>query len=57
MRTVVGMGDGQAGPEDQYTRCLPAGDAMDCQLGLTLTHVEIWRRIVSNKEASAWVFE
>eukprot|EP00884_Botryococcus_braunii_P010278 jgi/Botrbrau1/19251/Bobra.0073s0004.1 len=46
-----------AGPEDQYTRCLPAGEAMDCQLGLTLTHVEIWRRIVTKQEAAAWVFE
>lgn len=47
----------QVGDLDMYSECLPAGSAVDCQAGLTLSHMAAWRALAASGEPAAWVFE
>ena len=51
------MRHGQVGDLDTYSECLPAGSAVDCQAGLTLSHMAAWQALATSGELAAWVFE
>lgn len=36
---------------------MPAGSAVDCQVGLTLSHMAVWKALASSGQPAAWVFE
>ena len=47
----------QLGSLEEYTECLPAGSADDCQFGLTQSHVNVWKALAASEHGAAWVFE
>lgn len=47
----------QLGSLEEYTECLPAGSADDCQFGLTQSHVNVWKALAASDHGAAWVFE
>ena len=47
----------QVGSLEEYSECLPAGSATDCQAGLTLSHMKAWQALAHSADDAAWVFE
>lgn len=47
----------QLGSLEEFTECMPAGSAVDCQVGLTLSHMNVWKALAASEEGAAWVFE
>ena len=47
----------QVGSLEEFSECLPAGSATDCQAGLTLSHMKAWQALAHSAEYAAWVFE
>ncbi len=47
----------QVGDPEEYTECIPAGWATDCQAGLTISHINAWKALAKSEEYAAWIFE
>ena len=47
----------QVGDPEEFTECLPAGSATDCQAGLTISHKNAWKALAGSGEYAAWIFE
>jgi hypothetical protein len=47
----------QVGSLEEFSECLPAGSATDCQAGLTMAHMSAWKALAQSGEYAAWVFE
>ena len=45
------------GSLEEFSECLPAGSATDCQAGLTMAHMNAWKALAQSGEYAAWVFE
>ncbi len=50
-------GPEQVGSLETYSECMPAGSAVDCQVGLTLSHMAVWKALAHSGQPAAWVFE
>ena len=47
----------QVGDPEEFTECMPAGWATDCQAGLTISHINAWKALAKSEEYAAWIFE
>ncbi|CAL8466291.1 g5827 [Coccomyxa elongata] len=57
VEVIDGIKSVQLGSLEEFTECLPAGSADDCQFGLTQSHVNVWKALAASEHGAAWVFE